>query len=68
MIYNSLTCKDLLISFLTLMLPVANLENTNWCKKGEKMTETLANGYSSESTQRVQYLLKIAFVWEISPI
>ena len=32
---------------LTLMLLVANLANTN-----DRMTETLANGYSSESTQR----------------
>ena len=32
---------------LTLMLLVANLVNTN-----DRMTETLANGYSSERTQR----------------
>ena len=37
---------------LTLMLMVANLTNTKCCKKSEKMAETLANGYSSESTQR----------------
>ena len=37
---------------LTLMLLVANLANTNCCKKTWKFTETLANGYSSESTQR----------------
>ena len=33
------------------MLLVANLANTKK-KKKLKMTETLANGYSSESTQR----------------
>ena len=34
------------------MLLVANVDNTKWCKKkAEKMTETLAYGYSSESTQ-----------------
>ena len=37
---------------LTLMLLVANLANTKRCKKPRKITETLANGYSSESTQR----------------
>ena len=37
---------------LTLMLLVANLANTKGCKKPEKITETLANGYSSESTRR----------------
>ena len=26
---------------------------TKWCKKPEKMTETLAYGYLSESTQQV---------------
>ena len=35
---------------LTLMLLLANLANTKLCKKNEKMTETLAYGYSSEST------------------
>ena len=29
-----------------------NLANTKWCKKPEKMTVTLTNGYSSESPQR----------------
>ena len=38
--------------FLTIMLLVANMANTKWCKKTEKMTETLAHGYSSESTQQ----------------
>ena len=38
--------------FLTLMLLMANLANTDVCKKKLKMTETLANGYSFESTQR----------------
>ena len=37
---------------LNLMLLAANLANTKICKKPEKITETLANGYSSESTQR----------------
>ena len=32
-----------------------NLTNTNLCKKCWKMTETLANRYSSESTQRELY-------------
>ena len=37
---------------LTLMLLVSNLTNTKICKKKtEKMTETLADWYSSESTQ-----------------
>ena len=36
---------------LTLMLRVANLAHTKWCKKPWKITETLANGYSYESTQ-----------------
>ena len=35
---------------LTLMLLVANLGDTKLCEKSGKMTETLANGYSSEST------------------
>ena len=34
------------------MLLVANLTNTKRWKKKRKITETLANGYSSESTQR----------------
>ena len=37
---------------LTLMLLVANLANTKRYKKKRKITETLANGYSSESTRR----------------
>ena len=37
---------------LTPMLLVANLANTKWCEKALKITETLTNGYSSESTQR----------------
>ena len=36
---------------LTLMLLVDNVANTKWCKVIWKMTETLAHGYSSESTQ-----------------
>ena len=36
----------------TLILLVANLANRKLCKKHEKMTEMLAYGYSSESTQR----------------
>ena len=40
------------IKELTLILLVANLANTKWCKTTRKMTETLAHGYSSESTQR----------------
>ena len=34
------------------MLLMANLAYTKRCKKNSKITETLANGYSSESTQR----------------
>ena len=34
------------------MLLVANLANTKICKKPRKITETLANGYSSESTRQ----------------
>ena len=34
------------------MLVMANLTNTKWCKKKWKKTETMANGHSSESTQR----------------
>ena len=34
------------------MLLVANLANTKVCKKTERMTETLSNGYSSESISR----------------
>ena len=37
---------------LTLMLLVVNLANTTWCKKPEKMIETLAYEHSSENTQR----------------
>ena len=37
---------------LTLILLVANLADTKWCKKPLKITETLANGYSFESTQQ----------------
>ena len=37
---------------LTLMLVVANLAKIQNDTKTLKMTETLANGYSSESTQR----------------
>ena len=31
---------------------MATLTNTKWSKYPEKMTETLANGYSSEGSQR----------------
>ena len=34
------------------MLLVANLANTKRCKKKQKITETLANGYSSKSTRQ----------------
>ena len=34
------------------MLMVANFANTKRCKKAERNTETLAHGYSVESTQR----------------
>ena len=34
------------------MLLVANLVNRKWCKKPWQKTETLAHGYSSESTQQ----------------
>ena len=37
---------------LTLMLLVRYLGDTKLCEKPRKMTETLANGYSSESTPR----------------
>ena len=37
------------LASLTVMLLVANLANAKRCRK---MTETLANGYSSESTRR----------------
>ena len=36
------------------MLVVANLVITEWCKKSEKMTETLAHLYSFDSTQQEQ--------------
>ena len=50
-------CKqnyDPLISLhsLTHMLLVINLANTKWCKNTGEKTETLSNGYSSESTLR----------------
>ena len=34
------------------MLVVANLANTKLCKQPVLMTETMAHGYSSESTQQ----------------
>ena len=34
------------------MMLVANFANAKRCKKAKKMTEILAHGYSSESTQR----------------
>ena len=37
---------------LTLMLLVVNLANTKLCEKLFKMTETLENGYSLDSTPR----------------
>ena len=37
---------------LTFMLLVANLADTELCKKPHKQAETMVNGYSSESTQR----------------
>ena len=37
---------------LTLMLLIANLVNTKWCKKTGKITKTQAHRYSSKSTQR----------------
>ena len=40
---------------LTLMLLVTNLANTKGCQKAKKMTETLAHGYSPESTEREPY-------------
>ena len=62
------------VNGLTLMLLVANFTNTQWCKKTWKMTETLANGYSSERTQwwelsneyqhdRVQMFLRTFFLF-----
>ena len=48
--YGVLMVNSCLIT--TLMLLLANLANTKWCKNNNlKMTETLANGYSSEITQ-----------------
>ena len=35
-----------------LMLLVANLANTKLCEKNQKITESLAYGYSSECAQR----------------
>ena len=43
-------CMCMLV-YLTLALRVADLANTKWCEKRKKMTESLAQGYSSESTQ-----------------
>ena len=40
------------VHVLTLMLLVANLAITKLYKIPEKITETLSDGYSSESTQR----------------
>ena len=48
---HSLFLKIAKNRFLTLMLLVTNLADTKCCKKKE-MTETLANGYSYESTQQ----------------
>ena len=42
-------CSTKKLCLLTLILLVANFANTILCKKAE--TETLSNGYSSESTQ-----------------
>ena len=41
-------------TILILMLQVTNLTNTKRCKEPCKMTENLANGYSSESTQQLE--------------
>ena len=41
-----------LVILLTLMLLVANLAITKWCKQSQKLTEALAHGFSSESAQR----------------
>ena len=38
--------------FISLMLLVVNLANQNDAKQPGKITEILAHGYSSESTQR----------------
>ena len=40
------------MNLLTIILRVDNLAITKGCKKTEKMTVTLAHGYSSESTER----------------
>ena len=42
----------MMVWYLTIMLVVANLANTNRDKKTEKIPKTLSHGYSSESTQR----------------
>ena len=39
------------ILVITLMLLVANFAYSKWRKNAEKLTETLAHGYSYESTQ-----------------
>ena len=49
---SSLSIIEGLYSTLTLMLLVDNLAPQKRNKKTLKMTETLANGYSFESTQR----------------
>ena len=39
-------------AYLTLLLLVANLANTQWCKKLREMTGNPGTWYSSESTER----------------
>ena len=47
-----------------LMLLVANLNNSKVCKKNRKMTETLAHGYSSQSTEFVVCSLSFALSYD----
>ena len=67
----SQTCRNIILEVSTLMLVVANLANTKWCKKKRKMTETLAMGthlrvlseYSNEyQHDRVQMVFKNMFI------
>ena len=50
MIFHLILIHETFENLLTLMLVVANLANKNDAKN-LKMTEILAHGYSSESTQ-----------------
>ena len=53
---SRLTTIDRVASIIYFVIPCAggglNFANTKFCKKPEKLTKTLANGYSYESAQR----------------